>query len=252
MLYLTPWVMRIIIANAVVFILTLAAPYAINHFALIPSEILLRPWTIVTYMFLHGGFGHIFFNMLALFFFGPRLEAELGGKNFLLLYFVSGISGAFLSFFTPTVAIIGASGAVYGVMLGYAYLWPRDRVFIWGLFPVQVRFLVILMTGLSLFGGFGIGSAGIAHFAHLGGFLGGLVVMRLLHRPGQIRPAVQQAGGEPAVSTADFERWKLIQREKLHIVNREEYDRIMVKLSSLGAASLTPQEITFLNRFSAQ
>src|SRR6266849_169284 len=170
---MTPWVLRLLIANVIVFFITRASPAMISALMFVPEHILVRPWTLISYMFLHGGMGHIFFNMLGLFFFGPRLELVLGGPRFLLLYFISGIAGALLSFLvTPTVPIIGASGAIFGVMLGFAYFWPREPIYVWGIFPIQARWLVVGMSVLSIYSGFG-DSGGIAHFAHLGGFLGG-------------------------------------------------------------------------------
>jgi membrane associated rhomboid family serine protease len=138
---MTRRVTTIIIANVAVFFLIPGQTMLYRELAFIPAAILVRPWTIITYMFLHGGFAHIFFNMLALFFFGPRLEMRLGGGRFLALYFVAGVTGALLSLieFVATggnIAIVGASGAVFGVMLGYAHYWPRDRIFIWGILPV--------------------------------------------------------------------------------------------------------------------
>src|SRR5260370_10515919 len=125
----TPWVSRIIFVNVAVFLAQKFIPgfadLSEGLGALIPVYVLYRPWTILTYMFLHANFGHIFFNMLSLFFFGPRLEAHLGGLKFFGLYLVSGIAGGLLSWvFTPVTAIVGASGAVFGVMLGYAIYWP--------------------------------------------------------------------------------------------------------------------------------
>lgn len=248
---ITPWVMRLIIANVIVFLLTAASPLLTDAFMFVPVLILSKPWTIVTYMFLHGGFSHIFFNMLGLFFFGPRLELELGGKNFLLLYFISGIMGAVLSiFFTPHTAIIGASGAVYGIMLGFAYFWPREKIFIWGVFPVESRWLVVVMTGFSLYGGFGGSGDGVAHFAHLGGFVGGFLFLRFVDKHTRGAQYQQQfISAQP--SSTDIERWSKIRREGLHEVNREELDRILTKLNTTGAEGLTPTEIAFLNRFSA-
>ena len=136
------------------------------------------PWQLVSYGFLHGSLTHLLFNMLGLFFFGPRLEARIGSARFLRLYVISGLSGALFSLATPHVPIVGASGAIFGVFLGFARYWPRAQVLIWGIVPVEARLMVILMTVLALMGGFGAGQAGVAHFAHLGGFVGGWLYLR--------------------------------------------------------------------------
>jgi membrane associated rhomboid family serine protease len=249
---LSPWVLRLIIANIGVYVLTLLRPMFAQFLAFVPLDFFHRPWTVFTYMFVHdvGGISHILFNMLSLFFFGPRLENELGGKHFLGLYFFSGLMGAVLSLiFSPFSAIIGASGSVFGVMFGYAYFWPRDRVYIWGVMPVEVRIMVAVMTALSLFGGFGPTSDGIAHFAHLGGFVGGFAYLKMLKHTARLIQ-VQKQIVEPIALSSDIQRWRAIQRERLHEVNRDEYDRIIAKLNSSGVASLSDMEKQFLDRFS--
>ena len=161
---MTKWTIRLIVANVAAFVLTQAVPRLMEMMMLVPAHILERPWTAITYMFMHAGFTHILFNMLGLYFFGPQVETELGGTRFLTLYFISGLAGAALSFvFTPFEAIVGASGAIFGVFLAFAYFWPRERIFIWGILPIEARWLVVAMTGLSLFGGFGgVESASLA------------------------------------------------------------------------------------------
>ncbi len=249
------WVLRLILANVLVFFLTVQAPGMMDRFVLVPAQAWREPWTFVSYMFLHGGLGHLFFNMLALFFFGPRLENRLGGGAFLGLYFCSGIMGALLSLvFTPHAAIIGASGAVFGVMLGYAWFWPRDRILIWGIIPIEARYLIVLTTALALWGGFS-GSGGIAHFAHLGGFVGGYLFLRLqASRSGmeKFRRATLPSARRLETTSSAFERWKKIRRDQLHEVNRDELDRILDKISAEGIGSLTPGEREFLDRFSAR
>lgn len=243
---MTRWVLRLIVINAAVFLLQQARPVITQTFAFVPFLVASKPWTLITYMFLHADFGHILFNMLGLLFFGPRLEIELGERNFLLLYFVSGLTAALLSFVNPFSAIIGASGAVYGVFMGFAYLWPRENIYIWGILPVQARWLVAFMTIMSLFGGFGFTVDNIAHFAHLGGFLGGYLFLKVLDRK---RKAIDQMVSYlPPVEPS---RWKSIDRMKLHEVNRAEFDRIMSKLNSTGAGSLSASEREFLDRFSS-
>ncbi len=248
---LTPWVTRLIIANVIMFVLQKTAPQIEAMLMFIPALGLLRPWTVITYMFLHGDIGHILFNMLGLFFFGPRLEIELGTKQFLILYFLSGITGALLSvILSPMAALIGASAGVYGVFLGFAYFWPRAQIYIWGVFPVEARWLVVIMTVLSRVGGFGGSSDGTAHFAHLGGFVGGFVYLKWFVKKQQFvtTPITPSA---PVPTSTDIQRWSGIRREGMHPVNREELDRIMGKLRTSGAGSLTSTEIAFLDRFSA-
>jgi membrane associated rhomboid family serine protease len=246
----------IIFANVAVFLAQLFAErtgnlpllIVLNDLVLQPNQILAKPWTLVSYMFLHAGPGHIFFNMLSLFFFGPRLEAHMSSRKFLGLYLVSGISGGLLSWvFTPSARIVGASGAVFGVMFGYARYWPRDQIFLMFV-PMQVRVAVIVMTLLNLFGGFSGGDQ-VAHFAHLGGFGGAFLYLRVLDRTSRRHRFEAKLRGS-RVSRSDLDRWSKIRRDQLHEVNRDELDRIMQKIANEGVGSVTPQERTFLDNFS--
>lgn len=243
--------MRLIFANAAMYLVTMAVPAVKWALVLVPGLVLFRPWTVVTYMFLHADFWHILFNMLGLFFFGPRLEARLGGRRFLGLYFASGIAGALLSLFTPHAAILGASGATFGVFLGYALYWPHERVLIWGILPVEARVLVVIMTVLSLYGGM-TGGGGVAHLAHLGGFAGGFLYLKWSERH---TPAAKfRARAQPrarAVTASDVERWTRIRAEEMHPINREEYERLIRKIRDEGVSGLTPSERAFLDRFCA-
>src|SRR5687768_7853506 len=123
---LTPWVRHLIIANAVVSLAGWLIPGLLDLLAFRPAVALQRPWTFVTYMFVHGDFWHLFFNMLGLFFFGPPVEERLGSKDFIRYYTICGlIGGGVLAFiFAPTAMLIGASGALYAVMLAFAVFWP--------------------------------------------------------------------------------------------------------------------------------
>jgi len=250
---LTPWVRWIIFANVAVFVAQRFIPDfdAFSRLLVLwPPAIPYRPWTLVTYMFLHQGFSHIFFNMLSLLIFGPRLEVQLSGRGFLGLYLVSGIAGGLLSWvFPPDAPIIGASAAVFGVMLGYARFWPRDQIFLWFV-PMPVWVAVLVMTGLDLFGGFSGRMDNIAHFAHVGGFVGAAVYLRLWDmKPRRQRKFEAQQKG-PRVSRSDLDRWTRIPRDRLHEVNREELDRILEKIARDGVGSVTPQERNFLDNFS--
>jgi membrane associated rhomboid family serine protease len=253
---MTPWVLRLIVANVAMYFLQDLAGNLVNHMVLVPRYFIREPWTLVTYMFLHGGTSHLLFNMLSLFFFGPRVESRLGGRHFLGLYFASGIMGGILSIiFTPGVSgVIGASGACFGVTLAFARYWPRDPIYIWGILPVEARWLVVVMTALALFGA-RAGGDGIAHFAHLGGFLGGFLFLRWTELRSPAKDFAQRAS-TPAKrpsftsSTADLQRWNRIPRESMHEVNRTEINRILDKINSSGLASLTPGERETLERFS--
>lgn len=255
---MTPWVLRLLLANVAVFFLTAAQPHVGDLLALAPRFILLRPWGVVTYMFVHAGFWHLFFNMLGLFFFGPRLEMQLGGRSFLSLYFISGLGGALFSvIFAPNAAVVGASAAVFGVLLGFAYFWPRERIYIWGVLPVESRWLVIVFVAISLFSGISGSGGNIAHFAHLGGFAAGYAYLRWRKRKylrqwrPMATPKAQLAKAARRSGDGDsLRRWKSIRLEDLHELNRDEVQRLLAKASSSGVGSLTPDERAMLDRFS--
>ena len=247
---MTPWVQRLLIANVLVFFLQMTVPGLEVQLAFIPALILARPWTIVTYMFVHAGLMHIVFNMIALYFFGPRVEQRIGSERFFSLYMISGITGGLLSFvFAPAAPIVGASGAIFGVMLAYARFWPRDRIYIWGVLPIEARWLVIGYTVLSLWWGFGGGASGTAHFAHLGGFVGGFLCLLYMQRHQGAKRFRKQATEAPPAKDALVGDWRKVDRTRIHAINREEVDRILDKISKSGIASLTPQERLFLSNF---
>jgi membrane associated rhomboid family serine protease len=253
----TYWTRILLTANVALFLVIAVAGQSsamssiINALVLVPAFIPARPWTIVTYAFLHAGLLHLLFNMMGLFFFGPRLEAELGGGRFLGLYFTSTIAAALASFFTPYTAVVGASGAVFGVLVGFAKFWPRDRIYFWGVIPIEARWFIVLLAIYSVWGGLRSGG-GIAHFAHLGGLVGGWVYLKLLEvtsRGARFRRKASPRLGR--VSQSDLERWRKIPRESLHPLNQEELDRIMKKVDERGPQSLDRREREYLERLSA-
>jgi membrane associated rhomboid family serine protease len=254
---MTHWVRRLLIANVVVFLLTSSGTLDPNLLALFPGAILSRPWGVFTYMFVHANFMHLLFNMIGLFFFGPRLEMQLGGRSFLNLYLLSGFGGAAFSFlFARHAGVVGASGAVFGVLLGFAYFWPRERIYIWGILPVEARWLVGALTAMSLFSGFSGADAGTAHFAHLGGFAAGYAYLRWRKRKylRQWKPMAtpKEQLAKAARRTGDREslrRWQTIRVEALHEINREEVERLLAKAKESGAGTLTPEEKAMLDRF---
>lgn len=247
---MTPWVQRLLIANIAVFLLQQAVPAVTGMMALVPASLLSRPWTILTYMFAHSprGLSHILFNMFALYIFGPRVEMRLGSRRFMQMYLIAGITGGLLSlFFTPFAAIIGASGAVFGVQLAYATFFPRERIYIWGVLPVEARVLVIVMTLITLYGGFS-GGGGVAHFAHLGGYLGAWIFLRWARkRTAAVQWEAKLAG--PPAHAIPLGNWRAVDLGRVHEVNREEVARILDKIERAGESSLTTQERIFLGHF---
>jgi membrane associated rhomboid family serine protease len=238
------WVQRLIAVNILVFFIQQTVPGATDALVFVPRDILSRPWTLITYMFAHAGWMHILFNMFALYVFGIRVEDRLGPQRFIVLYFVSGIAGALLSFAFSETEILGASAAVFGVCLAYARFWPRDQFLFWGIIPIEARWLVLIFTLMALFG---VG-AGVAHFAHLGGFLGGYLYLLFLERNHPAtRFKAKATAGPPADALAGG--WQKVNRNAVHAVNRDEVNRILDKISASGLNSLTPQERLFLSNF---
>ncbi|HEY2806715.1 MAG TPA: rhomboid family intramembrane serine protease [Gemmatimonadales bacterium] len=251
MMFMTPWVLILITLNALVHLVLMVQPDLGNYLALQPRYLPYMPWTAITYMFVHApGITHILFNMVGLYFFGPPVEARIGGRRFLTLYLIAGISGAILSVLTSPAPIVGASGAVFGVMLGFAWFWPRQEILIWGILPIEARWLIVMMTVGQLV----LLRSGdnIAHFAHLGGFAGAWIYLKYLSR----KPAMAQASWRkktaPRITKSgdSMDRWRKINASALHPVNREEYERVIAKIDSLGTGSLTHSEREFLDRFS--
>ena len=273
---LTPWVKRILIANAAVFLAVLLANLAGRGLgsglaqvwlALDRRTVLMQPWTLLTYAFVHAGIGHIFFNMLALFFFGPPLEERWGSREFLKFYLIAAAGGALAAMLMPA-PVVGASAAVNGVMLAYAMAWPDNTVYFWGVFPIKVKWLVL---GLALFslvmvlGEMGGGGGnGVSNLAHLGGFATAFLYLRSPWAPSpwggtgtpakkkaamvawkapavRRQPAAQAAGQQP-VAAKEAAR---MQRDLL-----DDVDRILDKISTDGLASLTDAERERLNEVS--
>jgi membrane associated rhomboid family serine protease len=240
----------LLIANVVMYFVQQTVPGVEAMLAFVPAAVAVRPWTIITYMFLHAGLWHLFGNMLVLYFFGPRVEQRLGSERFFALYMVSGTFGALLSFvLAPTAEIVGASGAIFGVMMAFARFWPRDLIYIWGVIPVQARWLVLIYTAWSIMSGLNGSRSGVADFAHLGGYVGGFLYLVYLERRSGAKRFRQQATAAPPAKDALIGNWRKVNRATIHAVNRDEVDRILDKISALGIGSLTPQERLFLSNF---
>ncbi|HCK61087.1 MAG TPA: hypothetical protein DHW11_07660 [Gemmatimonadetes bacterium] len=270
MYQMTPWVTRLLIANIGIYLVLSGLPSQLgnsiaNALVFRPGSVLQTPWTPVTYMFLHAGFGHLLGNMIGIFFFGPRLEHRLGGKGFLTLYFVAGIGGAFfesvLALFVGPVSMVGASGGVFGILAGFAYYWPRDTILLFPIpIPIQAWLLVSLYMLWSLYAGLSAArlGGGVAHFAHLGGAVIALGFLRWsAWKRGSAKRDFERAmeapsSGRDVVSEKmTIDSWKGIAIEALHELNREEVERLLDKVDNGGADSLTRDERAFMDRMAS-
>lgn len=267
---MTPWVGRLLIANTVVFLLQNMIPQLTMQLAFVPALTLVRPWTLITYMFAHGGFGHLIFNMIALFFFGPPIEERLGSRSFLLFWLVSGLGGAALSFaFAFDAPIIGASAGVYGVLLAFALFYPDLPIYIWGILPVKAKWLVGFMFVLSLMNAVGGANDGTAHFAHLGGLAGAFLYLYFsgqLRKGGdmmsRLRGAVPKrrnknltvvpggGSGSPRAPRPPQQPPLQPRRSADDARMLDQLDRVLDKISTEGIASLSAEERRLLDEAS--
>jgi membrane associated rhomboid family serine protease len=180
----------LLIANVAVFLLQSASGGLLEEwFALWPLGPRFQVWQLLTYGFLHGGIAHIFFNMFALYMFGSDVERLFGSRYFLTYYIVCVISAALFQLLVtgwlgaPAGPTIGASGAVYGLLLAFGMYFPRRMVMlIFPPIPMQARTFVILFGALELVFGVTGTADGVAHFAHLGGMAGGWLVIQYRRR----------------------------------------------------------------------
>jgi membrane associated rhomboid family serine protease len=267
---LTPWVRRLLVANLLVFLVqnTLFAtnPYFDKAFAFNPMLAWDQPWTFVTYMFLHAGILHLAFNMLVLFVFGSSVEERMGGRMFIAFYLLCGIGGAAASFpLTQAVVVpqvLGASGAVLGVAVAFAWYWPDHPLFVFPLpDPIPAKWLVTFLVGLDLVIALLGVSDGIAHLAHLGGVGAALLYLKgqdlratrgersgrrlsessvLVSQP----PRVSRSGAIPPSARRTKSRSEPDARANAEI------DRVLDKIIASGVDSLTPAERKFLTEIS--
>ena len=250
-----------IIANAVVYLVTLFVPTLATYLAFNYAEVLTRPWTIISYMFVHDQLGiwHILINMLMLFFFGPPLEAQWGGKEFIKYYMICGVGAALFSFIFREGPVIGASGAVYGVMLAYALNWPNSLIWIYAIFPIKAKYLVLILGLVSFYSAYWAvrgASDGIAHFAHVGGLVVGFVYVKKAWEIGRWFESLEKrlrrrrfsviSGGRSPESDARRRSKEATEEAKI----LDTLDRILDKIRAEGIDSLTPEERQFLDEFS--
>lgn len=267
---LTPWVKRLLAANFAVFLVIsvlrlVPFPWAVDTLGFSTPDLLWHPWSPVTYMFVHADqFGHIFFNMLILFFFGPPLERAWGGREFLKFYIVCGVGAALTSVllyrWIGPVSVIGASGALMGVMLAFALKWPDARVLLWFIIPVKVKYLVAVVIILDLLATrsalAGEAGGGVATWAHLGGAATAWIYLRYGHtiesRLRRMSPRRRKLGVEPGGPAAGRRRSAEKRRRDRPVDGDalDEVDRILDKIRDSGIESLTARERAYLDDMS--
>jgi membrane associated rhomboid family serine protease len=265
---ITPWVLRLIIANAVVLLLMrtiFISPALASSLAFSPTDALREPWTFLSYMFVHGGLLHLLGNMFMLWVFGTPVENRMGSRTFILYYLLCGVGAAVFSLALSGIMnvspFVGASGAVLGVALAFAIYWPDAELIVFPLpIPIRARTLVALLVGLDVFFYFLTPGDGVAHLAHVGGVLFGYVYFRaqgLSRRSPHPPPRavervvmVQSGSAEPERHTpvTPARPRRRVDADPV----AAEVDRVLDKISEKGIASLTPAERRFLDEVSRQ
>ena len=199
----TPAIKLLIAVNVGAFLLAFVAPAVTRLFGLSPSDVVqrLHLWQPVTYMFLHNGIFHILFNMLALWMFGVELERMWGSRYFTRFYFVSGVGAALTTILVSFAPLpfadgiyysltIGASGAVYGVLLAYALYFPKRPIYMYFVFPIPAKYFVMIIGAISLLSSMSGPGGDTAHMTHLGGLLAAYLYLkggRSLHLMSEIK-----------------------------------------------------------------
>jgi len=260
---ITPWVARLIVANAVVLLLMMTLFTSSEVFRALefsPPAALVRPWTFLTYMFVHAGLLHLLANMLGLYVFGTAVESRMGSRHFILYYLFCGVGAAVFALLLASLMavgpFVGASGAVLGVAVAFAMFWPDAELFVFPIpIPIKARTLIIGLVALDLLGSRLWPGDGIAHIAHVGGALFGYLFFRVqsLSRRAPSQPAravervvmVQSGSAEPDRRTpvTPMRPRPRVDSDTL----TAEMDRVLDKISEKGISSLTPAERRFLD-----
>jgi len=239
----TPMVKRLLIINIVVYLVQVVGGDNLltGIFSLYPASLfmMLQLWRLVTYQFLHGGLLHILFNMLGLFFLGPSLERHWGGKRFLIFYIGCGVAGGLFYLllvavgFLPPFPMVGASGAILGVLAACAILFPQFIIFIF-LFPVPIRVAVVVFTGIYLFAVLSRGPNAGGDAAHLAGMAAGAIYVFSQSLRVRLKSKIQSRSWEKKMAA--------------HRVLQIEVDRILQKVHNHGLHGLTSKEKKLLKQ----
>ena len=251
---LGPMVKYLLIANTAIYFLGLINPSALREFALVPYQLFGegKIWQLVTYMFLHdpSNMGHLFFNMLMLWMFGTAIEHAWGSRGFLFYYVLCGVGGGLaqwaVSIHSPG-SVVGASGAIAGLIVAYALMYPERQLLLFLVIPVKVKYFVWLPVVLAVFSWLGAGGDNVAHFAHLGGMGFGWLYLKQDWRlsAGQRKLRGIWAREKMRKNTQRETRQQEAQQQE-----RATVDEILDKISTQGIDSLTETERKILREAS--
>jgi len=261
---LTPAVKKLLIINASIFLIhqfgNLFSPgvierfFGLNHIGLIFE---FKIWQLFTYMFIHGGWLHIFFNLLALWMFGGELENLWGSKFFLKYYIYSGIgAGLFIALmnfivyskFEASPITIGASGAIYAILLGYGMTWPNREVLLYFVFPVKIKYLVIGFGLLEFFGTLSsaVGHSGnISHIGHIGGLISGFLILYRTGKQSRQKTSNFSANKKESFIDQKIKKSKLKKKQKeieTRIKAKKIIDVLLEKIAREGMSALSSEE----------
>ncbi|MFC1490603.1 rhomboid family intramembrane serine protease [Candidatus Latescibacterota bacterium] len=264
-------VKALLIANVSIFVLTTIIPVRGWNliFGLVPALVNHRfmVWQFFSYMFLHGDFGHIFWNMLMLWMFSTELEYNWGSRDFLKYYFICGIGGGLLVWFTATIGFfipdlswlssyviptVGASGAIFGVLVAYGLMWPNRMIFVMGILPMKAWHMVLIFGGIDLFKGLSGNAGGIAVFAHVGGGITGYIYLKYGWRiMAHVESIINGFKARKFTVTEGGKSSGLKHNShNSHPDIDEEVNRILDKIASDGMDSLSDREKRLLDRAS--
>lgn len=245
---ISPFIKVIIIINVAVFLLQQMSAEIVPLLGLTParffSEFPNLIYQTMTYMFLHGSFWHIVFNMFALWMFGTEIERTWGTKRFGRFYVYSGLAGAIFTLLvmsSQSIPMIGASGAVYGILIAYWFMFPNRLLYIYFMFPVKVKWAI---PGFMLLG-FISWAGNVAHMAHLGGALFGIIYMKSSWRPGWLSGKVKNLRYKK--KEAKFRRNV---KQTQDVMNR--VDAILDKINEVGIDNISKADRKFLEEASIE
>lgn len=244
---MSPVIRAIIIASVALFIGQYFFPVLTDFGGLTPTLFLrdfpFRGYELVTYIFLHAGIFHIFFNLFTLWMFGTEVEYTLGRSTFLWFFFACGIAGGLLHLLvwpSAEAVLVGASGAIYGVMVAYWLMFPDRHLYLYFLFPVKVKYAI---PGMMLVG-FLFAAPNVAHMAHLGGAVCGFLFLKVDWRWARLAGTLKRLRYEQQTAKLEARR---TQAEEM----MKRVDAILDKINEVGIDNLTKEERKFLEEASS-